>query len=131
MELALDGITLEEFINNKNGLIVEKRAYEISGEVSDDSAKSIGQMVGAGAIVTGSLSNIGTLYRLTLKAIDVAKAVVAVSFPADITNDEGVRALLGQSSIAAVPRSPASQTSTAGSGTKGTGTVGGVCGEGL
>ncbi|GHV23908.1 hypothetical protein FACS189494_12190 [Spirochaetia bacterium] len=75
--------------------------FQMSGEVSDDSAKSIGQMVGVGAIVTGSLTNIGTLYSLTLKAIDVAKAVVAVSFPADITNDERVRALLGQSGIAA------------------------------
>ncbi|GHV80390.1 hypothetical protein AGMMS49944_21810 [Spirochaetia bacterium] len=94
-----------------------EQGFQESGEVSDDSAKSIGQMVGAGAIVTGSLSNIGTLYSLTLKAIDVAKAVVAVSFPADITNDERVRALLGQSGIAAVPRSPASQNSRAGSGT--------------
>jgi hypothetical protein len=92
-----------------------EQGFQESGEVSDDSAKSIGQMVGAGAIVTGSLSNIGTLYRLTLKAIDVEKAVVAVSFPADITNDERVRALLGQSGVAAVPRNSASQNSTAGS----------------
>ncbi|MHC6202271.1 CsgG/HfaB family protein [Breznakiellaceae bacterium SP9] len=75
--------------------------FNMSGEVSDASAKSIGQMVGAGAIVTGSLTNIGTLYRLSLKAIDVQKAVVAVSFPADINNDERVRALLAQSGTAA------------------------------
>jgi hypothetical protein len=74
-------------------------------------------MVGAGAIVTGSLTNIGTLYGLSLKAIDVQKAVVAVSFPADITNDERVQALLAQSGIAAVPRSPASSGAAAGSGT--------------
>jgi hypothetical protein len=43
--------------------------------------------------------------------------VVAVSFSADIANDERVRALLGQSNIAVVPRSPASPTATAGSGT--------------
>ncbi|GHU41732.1 hypothetical protein FACS1894190_10200 [Spirochaetia bacterium] len=83
--------------------------------MSDDSAKSIGKMVGTGAIVTGSLTNIGTLYRLTIKAIDVEKAVVAVSFPADITNDERVRALLGQSGVAALPRSSATQNSTPGS----------------
>jgi hypothetical protein len=95
----------------------EEQGFQMSGEVSDTSAKSIGKMVGAGAIVTGSLTNIGTLYRLTLKAIDVERAVVAVSFPADIINDERVRALLGQSSVATLPRSPASQNSTPGSGT--------------
>ncbi|GHV93449.1 hypothetical protein AGMMS50268_39520 [Spirochaetia bacterium] len=128
-QYVLDGI--EAALVRSGKLVVVDRAnldkvraeqgFQESGEVSDDSAKSIGQMVGAGTIVTGSLSNIGTLYRLTLKAIDVAKAVVAVSFPADITNDERVRALLSQSSIAASPRSSAPQTptgaSTAGSGT--------------
>jgi hypothetical protein len=121
----LDGI--EAALVGSGKLVVVDRAnldkvraeqgFQESGEVSDDSAKSIGRMVGAGAIVTGSLTNIGALYRLTLKAIDVEKAVVAVSFPADITNDERVRALLGQSSIAAVPRSTASPTATTGSGT--------------
>ena len=66
----------------------------LSGDVSDDSAKSIGQMVGAGAIVTGNLTNIGTFYRLTLKAIDVQKALAAVSLPPDIANDGRVQAVL-------------------------------------
>ncbi|GHU81415.1 hypothetical protein FACS189468_3990 [Spirochaetia bacterium] len=123
-QYVLDG--LEAALVKSGKLVVVDRAnldkvraeqgFQMSGEVSDDSAKSIGQMVGAGAIVTGSLSNIGTLYRLTLKAIDVEKAVVAVSFPADIANDERVRALLGQSSIAAAPRNSAPRES-AGSGT--------------
>ncbi|GHU48891.1 hypothetical protein FACS1894200_06750 [Spirochaetia bacterium] len=95
----------------------EEQGFQLTGEVSDATAKSIGKMVGAGAIVTGSLTNIGTLYGITIKAIDVEKAVVAVSFTADIANDERVGALLAQSSIAAVPRSTVSQNSTAQSST--------------
>ena len=96
--------------------VLEEQGFHLSADVSDDSAKSIGKMVGAGAIVTGNLTNIGTLHRLTIKAIDVERAVVTVSFPADITNDERVQALISQTSVAALPPSSASRQS-AGSGT--------------
>jgi hypothetical protein len=51
-------------------------------------------MLGAGAIVTGTLINIGDSYRLTLKAINVETATVTASYPADIAKNERVRALL-------------------------------------
>jgi hypothetical protein len=64
-----------------------EQGFQMSEEVSDESAKSIGQMLGAGATVTVSLTDLGDFYDLTLKAIYVEQAKVAASVPADITKD--------------------------------------------
>jgi hypothetical protein len=95
---------LESILVNNGKLAVVDRAnldkiraeqgFQLSGEVSDESAKAIGQMLGAGAIVTGTLVNLGDAYRLTLKAINVETARVAASYPADITNSPRVQTLL-------------------------------------
>jgi hypothetical protein len=71
-----------------------EQGFQLSGEVDDDSAKSIGRLLGAGAIVTGSFVNIGDMYSLTIKAINIETATVAVSYPADITKSERTEALL-------------------------------------
>jgi len=95
---------LESILVNNGKLIVVDRAnldkirqeqgFQMSGEVSDESAKAIGKMLGAGAIVTGTLINIGDSYRLTLKAINVETATVAASYPADVAKSERVKVLL-------------------------------------
>ncbi|MDR2719001.1 MAG: hypothetical protein LBB89_13185 [Treponema sp.] len=102
---------LESILVNNGKLIVVDRAnldkirqeqgFQLSGEVSDESAKAIGKMLGAGAIVTGTLINIGDSYRLTLKAINVETATVAVSYPADIAKNERVRVLLASQNTTA------------------------------
>jgi hypothetical protein len=48
--------------------------YQMSGEVNDESARSIGQQYGAGHIVYGRLSPLGNEYRLVIYASDVEKA---------------------------------------------------------
>jgi len=95
---------MESVLVNNGKLIVVDRAnldkirreqgFQMSGEVSDESAKAIGKMLGAGAIITGTLINIGDSYRLTLKAINVETATVAASYPADIAKEGRVMALL-------------------------------------
>ena len=70
--------------------------FNLSGEVSDQSAQSIGKMLGAQAIVTGNLSIIGDLRRVMFKVIITETAAVAVQYPADIVNDNRVKALLAQ-----------------------------------
>ncbi|MDR1786216.1 MAG: penicillin-binding protein activator LpoB [Spirochaetaceae bacterium] len=120
-EYVLTG--LEAVLVNNGKLVVVDRAnldkiraeqgFQASGEVSDESAKSIGQMLGAGAIVTGTLTNIGSSYRLTLKAINVEKATVAASSPATIANDDIVQALLaGGGGTAPAAQASAAATST-------------------
>ncbi|MDR0409399.1 MAG: CsgG/HfaB family protein, partial [Spirochaetaceae bacterium] len=49
--------------------------FQMSGEVSDDGAASLGKWVGAQVIITGSLTDIGDSYRLRFNAIDVETAV--------------------------------------------------------
>jgi hypothetical protein len=95
---------LESILVNNGKLTIVDRAnldkvraeqgFQLSGEVSDESAKEIGKMLGAGAIVTGTLVNLGDAYRLTLKAINVETARVAASHPADIANSPRVQTLL-------------------------------------
>jgi hypothetical protein len=72
----------------------EEQGFQLSGEVDDESAKSIGRLLGAGAIVTGSLADLGDVYSLTLKAINIETATVAVSYLADIAKSTRIETLL-------------------------------------
>ncbi|MDR1787030.1 MAG: CsgG/HfaB family protein [Treponema sp.] len=109
---VLDG--LEAALVNNGALVVLDRAhldairaeqgFQASGEVSDASAKAIGHLLGADAIITGSLTRIGAAFRLSVKAIEVEKAAVAASFAVDIAADERVRArLTGDAGLAQSP----------------------------
>jgi hypothetical protein len=74
--------------------IREEQGFQASGEVDDDSAKSIGKLLGAGAIVTGGFTDLGDVYSLALKAINIETATVAVSYPADIAKSTRIETLL-------------------------------------
>jgi hypothetical protein len=71
-----------------------EQGFQLSGEVDDESAKSIGKLLGAGAIVTGSLTDLGDVYNLTLKAINIETATVAVSYLADLAKTTRIETLL-------------------------------------
>jgi hypothetical protein len=83
----------------------EEQGFQMSGEVDDDSAKSIGRLLGAGAIATGSFTSIGDMYTLALKAINLETATVAVSYPADIARSTRIEALLASGGGAAATAS--------------------------
>jgi hypothetical protein len=70
--------------------------FNMSGEVSDQSAQAIGKMLGAEAIVTGSLTSLGDLRRVMFKVIITETAAVVVQHPADIINDKRIQSLLAQ-----------------------------------
>jgi uncharacterized lipoprotein YmbA len=72
----------------------EEQGFQLSGEVDDESAKSIGKLLGAGAIVTGTLADLGDVYSLTLKAINIETATVAVSYLADLAKTTRIETLL-------------------------------------
>ncbi|MDR1625049.1 MAG: CsgG/HfaB family protein [Spirochaetia bacterium] len=75
-----------EFIMVENGqtlidrsqldAIRKEQNFQLSGEVDDDSAVSIGKIAGASVIVTGAVTGSGNLRRLRLRALDTQSAQV-------------------------------------------------------
>ena len=75
-----------EFIWFKEGYIITDRSqldllrqeqnFQISGEVDDGSAVSIGKILGADVIVTGIIDGYGNLQRLRLRVLDTETAQV-------------------------------------------------------
>jgi len=94
----------------------EEQGFQLSGEVDDNSAKNIGKLLGAGAIVTGTFGNLGDVYNLTIKAINIETAMVAVSYPADIAKSKRIETLLASGGGAAGTQK-AQRASTGGSTT--------------
>jgi hypothetical protein len=90
--------------------IREEQGFQLSGEVDDNSAKNIGKLLGAGAIVTGAFANLGDVYSLTLKAINIETATVAVSYSADIAKSTRIETLLASGGGGAGTRTRTAQT---------------------
>jgi hypothetical protein len=74
--------------------------FHTSGEVSDESAQSIGQMLGAQIIISGAVSQIGDLYRLRVRALSVQSAQIAGQFNRNIPEGPSVAALVRSRAIA-------------------------------
>ncbi|GHT80490.1 hypothetical protein FACS189467_2750 [Bacteroidia bacterium] len=90
--------------------IREEQGFQLSGEVDDKSAKDIGKILGAGAIVTGSFINLGDMYGLSLKAINMKTAAIAVSYPADIARSTRIETLLASGSNSGTSGARTAQT---------------------
>jgi hypothetical protein len=79
---------------SKLELLRNELSFQMSGEVSDESAVSIGHWLGAQVIITGSLSDLGGAYRCRFNAIDIETAVREVSPAVTIENDRAIACLL-------------------------------------
>jgi hypothetical protein len=90
--------------------------FQLSGEVSDESAQSIGQMLGAQTIVSGTVTKIGALYRLQVKAIAVQTAAIQGQWSRNIPDGVTIAALtVNQSSGTATTSSTTGRTTTSSS----------------
>jgi TolB-like protein len=74
-----------QFVDSKKFKIVDRKTldtiraeqnFQLSGDVDDNSAVSIGKMIGANIVITGTISGSGTTQRLTIKALDVKTAQI-------------------------------------------------------
>jgi TolB-like protein len=72
-------------VNSKKFKVVDRQTldtirkeqnFQMSGEVGDDSAVSIGKFLGANVVITGSITGTGSQRRLRLRALDVLTAQV-------------------------------------------------------
>ena len=68
--------------------------FQMSGEVDDESALSIGKFLGADYVVTGQFRLTGAEYRLTVTLINVESAARESAVRLDVRNDERTRTLV-------------------------------------
>jgi TolB-like protein len=87
-------------------LISQEMNFQLSGDVSDESAQAIGRMLGAQSIVSGTLTNMGTFYRFRIRVISVETAAIQTQSSFDLRNDEQVAFLLRGNSSSNVVTNP-------------------------
>ena len=68
---------------------------QLSGEVDDETARSIGSFLGAHTIVSGRVSSFGGHFRLTIRALDVETAEVQGQYNRIIGTERAIAALIG------------------------------------
>jgi hypothetical protein len=116
-EYVIDELS-RELVNSRAVTVVERRNLDdvrgelelsLSGNVSDESAQSIGRMLGAQSVITGILTDLGNVYRFSIKSISVESGAI-LSMPAFNVGkrDERIIHLAGQrgaalASIQSVP----------------------------
>lgn len=91
-------------------LISQEMNLQLSGDVSDESAQAIGRMLGAQSIVSGTLTNMGTFYRIRIRVINVETAAIQTQVSFDMRNDAQAAFLL--SGIPASPQAAPSSGTT-------------------
>jgi hypothetical protein len=83
-EFVIDEIAYV-LVNSGNFKIVDRKSldsirseqnFQMSGEVDDESAVSIGKLLGANVVITGSIGGADSMRRLRLKALDVKTAEI-------------------------------------------------------
>jgi TolB-like protein len=91
-------------------LIRREMNFQMSGDVSDESAQKIGAMLGAQTIVSGSLVNMGETYRFRTKAINVKSAAIETSSSINVGNDSQIKYLLSQGKKTSAPQTAVVQS---------------------
>ncbi|MDR0502684.1 MAG: CsgG/HfaB family protein [Treponema sp.] len=93
-------------------MIRKEMDFQLSGEVSDATAQSIGQKLGAQNIISGSIVAIGSSYRLRIRAISVETAQIVGMQNIDVVQDSRIAALTGTAFAAAPAVRPASNAAS-------------------
>jgi TolB-like protein len=110
-----------ELVKGRKLIVVDRREidlirgemnFQMSGEVSDESAQEIGKMLGAQTIVSGSLVNMGESYRFRTKAINVITAAIETSSSISVKSDQQIQYLLSQGGRSSTPQATLAQGST-------------------
>jgi len=95
-------------------LIRKEMDFQLSGDVSDESAQQIGAMLGAQSIVSGSLVNMGESHRFRIKVINVVSAAIQASSSINVKNDSQVKYMLSQGKKTPAPQATPVAAATGG-----------------
>jgi TolB-like protein len=101
---VIDGI-IKKIVDDKILRIVDRRnlesiaretRYQLSGDVSDASAKRIGQQLGADSVITGGITQLGNsnMYRLSFQITHIETAEIQGVYYADIPMGSQLNELL-------------------------------------
>jgi TolB-like protein len=94
-------------------LLRQEMNFQYSGEVSDETALSLGKILGAQTVVTGSINLAGNVFRLRIRAIDIETGVIQGQFNANIAKDRYLAELYDRGANQEVPGSlPDAQNKT-------------------
>jgi TolB-like protein len=84
-------------VDRQNLALLQKELnFQLSGEVSDETAVSVGKKLGAQSIISGSISPLGDIYRLHIRAIEVETAKIQGMQNINIMQDPILAALTGR-----------------------------------
>jgi curli biogenesis system outer membrane secretion channel CsgG len=86
--------TLRVVTRQKIDRLQDELHFNMSGFVSDDTAQSIGNMVGAEIIVIGSITLIGNVYRLNIQTLKTATGEILGAYGYDIIYDDRIKGLV-------------------------------------
>ena len=76
----------------------QELSFQMSGDVSDDSQKSLGQFLGASTIITGTvIRDSENTYRLMVNAIQLENFYILSSYRVSVQNDRQMRTLISDS----------------------------------
>jgi TolB-like protein len=95
-------------------LIQQEMSFQLSGEVSDESAQEIGRKLGAQSIVSGSIEDLGQFYRIRFRVIEVVSAAIQLQPSKNVRKDSQITTLM-QDAAAPAPRQAAAQPGAASS----------------
>ena len=71
--------------------VFQELNFQMSGAVSDETAKSVGKFIGADMVITGDLTNFANLYRYRTSAVNVETAIRTSVTRLDVRNDQTMR----------------------------------------
>jgi TolB-like protein len=121
-DYVLDELTAN-LVYSRNLIVVDRKEidlirgelnFQYSGDVDDNSMQELGRMLGAQFIVSGSLTDIGGVYRIVIRVLNVQTTAIEVQYRTNIVNDSKVKALLEGTSKP--PKKPATTAEKIGTG---------------
>jgi hypothetical protein len=83
-----------EVVERNLGYVYRELNLQMSGEVSDETARSIGKFLGADMVITGQLIDMGNTWRYRVNAIHVERAAYASITRLDVAGGPEMRHII-------------------------------------